>query len=160
MRNTERDLVIVAQVLSGRSMSSVAAEPGLERSTVRAIQDSCFELDVYLWELYDRPPDFRSAPHSRLARYYALAQCPLPRPTPAEVGAFDAECDVARERFIRLRKKAGLCCKPNKGVRWLSREGGRLMILRWPDGSAAALWPQSERTVLRRRPARRSSLRR
>ena len=41
-----------------------------------------------------------------------------------------------------------------------SRTGGRLMILRWPDGPAAAPWPRSERTVLRRRHARRSSPRR
>ena len=55
---------------------------------------------------------------------------------------------------------SGLCCKSDEGVRWSSRTGVRLMILRCPDGSAAALWPRSERTVLRRRPARRSSLRR
>ena len=48
-----------------------------------------------------------------------------------------------------------LCCKPDEGVWWSSRTGGRLMILRWPDGPAAAPWPRSERTVLRRRHARR-----
>ena len=44
--------------------------------------------------------------HSRLARYHALAERPVPRPSPDEVGAFEAEYGVARKRLAQLRKEA------------------------------------------------------
>ena len=52
--------------------------------TVRAVQDSPFELDVYLWERGYCDRDLLGAPpaHSRLARYHALAERPLHRPSP------------------------------------------------------------------------------
>ena len=68
--------------------------------------------------------------------------------------------ELCRREGIAQSLYYGLCCKPDEGVWWSSRTGGRLMILRWPDGPAAAPWPRSERTVLRRRHARRSSPRR
>ena len=75
--------------------------------TVRAIQDSPFALDVYLWERCYRTRDLPGAPpaHSRLARYHALAERPLARPSPAEVSTFEGELHEARERLAQLGKE-------------------------------------------------------
>ena len=54
-----------------------------------------------------RTRDLPGAPpaHSRLARYHALAERPLPRPSPAEVCAFEGELHEARERLAQLGKE-------------------------------------------------------
>ena len=45
-----------------------------------------------------RTRDLQGAPpvHSRLARYHALAECPVPQPSPAEVCAFEDAFHAAR----------------------------------------------------------------
>ena len=75
--------------------------------TVRAIQDSPFALDVFLWERCCRTRDLPGAPpaHSRLARYHALAERPLPRPSLEQVHAFEREFYEARKTLAQLREE-------------------------------------------------------
>ena len=75
--------------------------------TVRAVQHSPFELDVYLWERCYRTHDLHEAlpAHSCLARYHALAEHPVPRPSPAEVCAFEDEFQKTRSRLVQLREE-------------------------------------------------------
>ena len=75
--------------------------------TVRAVQHSPFALDVYLWERCYRTHDLHEAlpAHSCLARYHALAEHPVPRPSPAEVRAFEDEFQETRNRLVGLRPK-------------------------------------------------------
>ena len=62
---------------------------------------------MYLWEQCYRTRDLQGAPpaHSRLARYHALAERPSPRPSPAEVCAFEDAFHAARKRLAQLRKE-------------------------------------------------------
>ena len=75
--------------------------------TVHAVQDSPFEVDVYLWDRCYCTRDLPGAPpaHSRLARYHPLAERPVPRPSPAEVCAFEDALHAARRRLAQLREE-------------------------------------------------------
>ena len=75
-------------------------EPRL--AIVRALRRRPFALDVYLWDAAygDRAP----ARRSRLARYHALAERPLPAPGLGDVLAFERELARVRDRLWRLER--------------------------------------------------------
>ena len=72
--------------------------------TLRAVQHCSFALDVYLWDTCYGDCALPGAPpaRSRLARYQALADHPLPWPSPEERRAFEHDLAKARDKLRRL----------------------------------------------------------
>ena len=82
--------------------------------TLRSVQHSPFELDVYLWEMCHHTLELEGAPPAlfRVARYHALAERPSARPSPTELRAFEHAFCVARTHVAHLQKEL----KPLRGA--------------------------------------------
>ena len=82
----------------------------------QALECSPFELDVCLWDALGGAP----GPHAkgvlpRVARYHALAERPVLRPSPEQVWAFEDEFHVARSKLESL-------CAPAAASRGFDRD--------------------------------------